>query len=143
MVAMKVLVPLLMVFIFAGCASVSFTPYEGRSIGNPTSPGTFVDRNYELPIYQGWPPQPYRILGSIAASDNDINYFENVDQAAVRVGLEVGADALIERNRNVRFGGTTGSAITRETNDGRNQFTTFSSDARWINEADYIAIKFE
>jgi len=101
----------------SGCAYVQYTPYEGNDPSVPLSNGAFVNREYALPIYQGFPPRPYKVLGLIEASERAISY-EGTYHAAVRVAKAKGADAVMILGKDSRYAGSEGGG-------------TFSSSSFW------------
>lgn len=107
----------LFITILSGCAYVQYTPYEGNDPSVPLSNGAFVNREYALPIYQGFPPRPYKVLGLIEASERAISY-EGTYHAAVRVAKAKGADAVMILGKDSRYAGSQGGG-------------TFSSNTFW------------
>jgi len=51
--------------VLCACSSSDFHPYVGQQQKWPTSPGTFVNSQYDVPVYYGYPPRPYTVLGMI------------------------------------------------------------------------------
>src|ERR1700722_18398794 len=49
--------------VLCACSSSDFHPYVGQQQKWPTSPGTFVDSQYNVPVYYGYPPRPYTVVG--------------------------------------------------------------------------------
>ncbi len=147
----------------AGCAYVEYTEYEGRDASGPTAQGSFVNREYRLPIYKGLPPHPYKVVGLINASDRAVS-FEGTDHAAVRVAVDKGADAVLELNKSMLYGGSEGGAFggsqttwnasgqanvspgyVQGTASGRSSTGSYGSmwtRAIWLEQAQFVAIKW-
>lgn len=85
---------LLLLPLFAGCASQHFSEYSGAQIWL-TSKGGTADSSHALPVYFGWPERPYRITGCIQA-DNCKDAWRVTDTAkAARLAHSKGGDALM------------------------------------------------
>src|SRR5215469_7814240 len=53
----------LFALLLCGCANVEYTAYSGGQQNWPVASGSFVQRNFDLPVYLGPPDKPYRVLG--------------------------------------------------------------------------------
>jgi hypothetical protein len=81
---------------FFGIADVDFVPYEGSQAGWKTSPGAMVDRRYRLPVYHGWPPKPYVVIGKISVSGaGGFTQTESAVRDAVATAQKHGSQAVI------------------------------------------------
>jgi hypothetical protein len=49
--------------ILAGCADHEYQQYQGQQQNWPTAPGAFVEMKDGVPVYYGYPPRPYVVLG--------------------------------------------------------------------------------
>jgi hypothetical protein len=58
-----------------------------------TSPGTFVDSQYEVPVYYGYPPRPYTVLGMMEETSHG-RHSNAIDDAA-QEAKKLGADAVL------------------------------------------------
>jgi hypothetical protein len=67
--------------VLCACSSSDFHPYVGQRQKWPTSPGTFVDSQYEVPVYYGYPPRPYTVLGMMEETSHG-RHSNAVDDAA-------------------------------------------------------------
>lgn len=132
---------LLAALFLSSCASVTYTPYEGRSNQYQGSDGTFVNRQYALPIYHGAPPRPFKVVGLINTSDRQMS-IEGNDHAAVRAARANAADALILIDRKQLYGGSSGTLAAGQLPNAPWVVGTLNSNARWLEQTDYLAIKF-
>jgi hypothetical protein len=77
--------------ILISCTTTNFTPYEG-SQNWPMSQGAMVDRKYSLPVYYGYPPRPYKVVGMLelgnATAGSEVG-------GAANKAKDMGADAII------------------------------------------------
>ena len=55
----------LLVAVACGCTEADFHPYSGAQGSNPTAVGSFIDTKYAVPVYYGYPPRGYRVLGEM------------------------------------------------------------------------------
>jgi hypothetical protein len=79
--------------VFCGCASHEFHPYVGQQQKWPTSPGAFVDSQYAVPVYYGYPAQPYTVIGYL--EDTSHGRFSNAVEDAAKSAKQLGADAIV------------------------------------------------
>ena len=79
--------------VLCACSSSDFHPYVGQQQRWPTSPGTFVDSQYEVPVYYGYPPRPYTVLGMMEETSHG-RHSNAVDDAA-QEAKKLGADAVL------------------------------------------------
>jgi hypothetical protein len=79
--------------VLCACSSSDFHPYVGQQQKWPTSPGTFVDSQYVVPVYYGYPPRPYTVLGMMEKTSHG-RHSNAVDDAA-QEAKKLGADAVL------------------------------------------------
>jgi hypothetical protein len=79
--------------LFCGCASHEFHPYVGQQQKWPTSPGAFVDSQYAVPVYYGYPAQPYTVIGYLEETNH--GRFSNAVKDAANSAKQLGADAVL------------------------------------------------
>ena len=84
----------LVALFLSGCALADFEPYSGQQQKWPTSPGTFVNNTYVVPIYFGYPPRAYNVIGYLDTTTAPIRH-RGVVAFAARRAKELGADAII------------------------------------------------
>jgi len=99
---------------FNGCADHEYQAYQGLQQNWPTAPGAFVEMKAGIPVYYGYPPRPYVVLGQL--QEVSMGRFANaVEDAAKAIHKEQGGDALIVMSHadradgSVTFGNTFGS----------------------------------
>ena len=83
--------------LFCGCASHEFHPYVRQQQKCPTSPGAFVDSQYAVPVYYGYPAQRYMVIGYLA--ENSHGRFSNAVKEAANSAKQLGADAVLVESR--------------------------------------------
>lgn len=138
--------------LLGGCATAHFRPYEGGQQNWPTSTGAIVERNHGVPAYFGYPPRPYRVIGSLDATTAPARR-SGVVAFATRRAKELGGDAIIVRSESSEYAGTynTGSAQTYGTINPNPMFPSFSgttttsgvSVALMKGKADVLVIKWK
>ena len=103
----------LVALFLSGCALADFEPYSGQQQKWPTSPGTFVNNTYVVPIYFGYPPRAYNVIGYLDTTTAPIRH-RGVVAFAARRAKELGADAIIVLSHGTEYAGTisSGSAFT-------------------------------
>jgi len=79
--------------LFCACASHEFHPYVGQQQKWPTSPGAFVDSKYAVPVYYGYPAQPYTVIGYLEETSH--GRFSNAVKDAANSAKQLGADAVL------------------------------------------------
>ena len=96
-----------------GCATADFTPYQGAQQNWPTARGAFVNTQYAVPAYYGYPPRPYVVLGYLDATTAPIRR-RGVVEFAARRAKEIGGDAIIVQSSGSQYAGTlhSGGAFT-------------------------------
>jgi hypothetical protein len=96
-----------------GCATADFTPYQGAQQNWPTARGAFVATQYAVPVYHGYPPRPYIVLGYLDATTAPIRQ-RGVVEFAARRAKEIGGDAIIVIGTGTQYAGTysSGGAFT-------------------------------
>lgn len=137
---MQKLLSLVLALVCAGCAAVEFTPYEGTSQWR-TASGSFVNRKHGMPIYDGLPPRPYRVIGFISTSVGDGFLRESTDAAAVRVARERQADALVLLTKGKELAGVAG--VTNVLPTGYSLTATSFSAPSYLKLATYVAIVWQ
>ena len=75
------------------CASHEFHPYVGQQQKWPTSPGAFVDSQYAVPVYYGYPDRAYAVVGFLEQTSHG-RFSDAVDDAA-NSAKKLGADAVL------------------------------------------------
>jgi len=100
----RALLPLVL-FLLSGCGTTTFHPYVGQQHNWPTSPGAFIKPGTAIPVYYGWPPRPYIVLGFIDAVQGPSSFALGVIELAVEKAKELGADAIVVRSRFTVYGG--------------------------------------
>ena len=92
-------------FLLSGCGTTAFHPYVGQQHNWPTSPGAFAKPGTAIPVYHGWPPRPYIVLGFVDAAQGRSRFAPGVIELAVEKAMELGADAIVVRSRFTDYGG--------------------------------------
>jgi hypothetical protein len=87
--------PVIAAFAVVLCAysSSDFHPYVGQQQKWPTSPGTFVDSQYDVPVYYGYPPRPYTVVGMMEETSHGRH--SNAVADAAEEAKKLGADAVL------------------------------------------------
>jgi len=80
--------------VLAGCASHEYMPYMGAQQNWPTAPGAFVQMKSGVPVYYGFPPRPYIVLGRLEEKSHG-RWADAVNDAAQAIKKEQGGDAII------------------------------------------------
>jgi hypothetical protein len=116
------------------------TPYTGQQQNWPVAPGAITDTKYAVLVYYGFPPRPYRVLGSLDATTasgmNAVGYAASKAKA-------LGADAVIFQTKGTQIVGATGFGNATATQIGGTTFasgTATSVPITW-NKVSVIAIK--
>jgi len=142
----------------SGCSTFNFTAYEGRQDQWKTGSSAFVQRdNGPLPVYIGYPPRPYDVLGFVTASGQQMAYKDIVTQAGIRA-KRLGADAFIYYDEKRDFAGTVTSGSSFGTYTGNANYyapgivnySGFSSSSgfsvstpTFVNQISLVAIKWK
>jgi hypothetical protein len=79
--------------LFCACASHQFHPYVGEQQKWLTSPGAFVDSQYAVPVYYGYPAQPYTVIGYLEETSRV--RLSNAVKDAANSAKQLGADAVL------------------------------------------------
>jgi hypothetical protein len=79
--------------ILCACASDEFHPYSGQQQKWPTSPGAFVDSQYAVPVYYGYPDRSYAVVGFLEETSH--GRFSNAVEDAASSAKKLGADAVL------------------------------------------------
>jgi len=76
--------------VLCGCSSSDFHPYVGQQQKWPTSPGTFVDSQYDVPVYYGYPARPYSVVGMMEETSHGrhSNAVADVAEEAKKLGAD-------------------------------------------------------
>jgi hypothetical protein len=78
----------------SGCfTEANYHPYAGAQGKNPTAAGSFIDTNYAVPTYYGYPPRPYRVLGEMDTETH--GRYRDALAAAANRASQYGADAIV------------------------------------------------
>lgn len=120
------------------CAYVDYRAYEGAPVAPDPSAGTFVSRDYGLPIYDGRPPRAFQVIGLIESSERNM-VPEGTDHAAVRVAKSKGADALIKIDRRSQYAGSQGGWYGSPYYNNAGSVWTSAS---YTESAKYLAIRW-
>jgi hypothetical protein len=79
-----------------GCATATYRPYVGQQQNWPTSPGSIVNANYELPAFMCPPSAPYTVLGELKVVGGlHGQRAEECLPVLAKKAREMGADALL------------------------------------------------
>jgi hypothetical protein len=107
------LLALILAAALTGCAVADFMPYQGAQQNWPTARGAFVNTQYAVPAYYGYPPRPYNVLGYLDATTAPIRQ-RGVVEFAARRAKEIGGDAIIVQSSGRQYAGTysSGGAFT-------------------------------
>lgn len=141
---MKMFLPLLAVLLcLNGCAMADFTPYSGAQQNWPVSPGAFVERKYEVPVYRGNPERPYKVLGYLSATTAPIRR-RGVAAFMARRAHELGGDALILTDSGTSYAGSIEtSSVNTFSVPGATSVTGLHTSAPLFGgKGDGIVIKF-
>lgn len=125
----------------AGCANIQYHPYIGQQQDWQTSTGGFANEDYSIPIFDGFPPQPYHVLGALKVTTDQRG---NPDQWAAGTAHQHHADALMFLNTQSRYVGTLKTADAFAWAYGNNSgssSTSFVSPQYRITRT-YVAIQF-
>jgi hypothetical protein len=87
----------LAVISLSGCADHEYQQYQGQQQNWPTAPGAFVQMKSGIPVYYGYPPRPYIVLGIIEETSRG-RFANAVEGAAHAIRKEQGGDAIIVLN---------------------------------------------
>lgn len=120
------LVPGVTAMLIAGCAWAEFKPYQGVQRAWPTASGSFMKQGTVIPVYYGYPPKPYVVLGIIETTTAPIRRKQAVSFAARR-GQEMGADALLVLEEGKEYVGTIGQSIVSGASFSRGSFSSTST----------------
>jgi len=95
--AMKALFLACITLACCGCTQVNYTAYVGQQQDWPFATGVVVQRGLAVPIYQGPPDRPYRILGWIEVENARGALWQKRGgvEYAVKEAAKRGADAVI------------------------------------------------
>ena len=94
---MKALFLACITLVICGCTQVNYTSYVGQQQEWPFATGVVVQRGLAIPIYQGPPDRPYRILGWIEVENARGALWRKKGgvEYAVKEAAKRGADAVI------------------------------------------------
>jgi len=97
-----------------GCASTSFSRYQGKQVAWPISQGSFVEpKNHGVDVIHGLPTKPYEVLGFAQGSGMErMNAFggrsifsPDILGAVAKVAKQNGADAVVLLRTEREFAG--------------------------------------
>ena len=82
---------------FSSCTQVHYTSYVGQQQDWPFATGVIVQRQFALPVYQGPPDRPYRVLGWVRVENARGALWRKSGgvEFAVKEAAKRGADAVI------------------------------------------------
>lgn len=101
-------------FLFTGCASTSFSRFQGQQVAWPVSQSSFVEsKTHGIDIIHGLPTKPYEVLGFVQGSGLErMNAFggrsvfsPDVLGAVAEVAKQNGADAIVLLSSEREFAG--------------------------------------
>ena len=127
-------------FLLSGCGTTTFYPYVGQQHNWPTSPGAFTKPGTTIPVYYGWPPRPYIVLGFIDAVQGRPRFAPDVIELAAEKAKELGADAIVVRSRFARYAHTA-SGKSGHIYGGNHHGSSYSK-AVYRSKATVLAIKW-
>jgi hypothetical protein len=83
--------------LLCSCTQVNYTAYVGQQQDWPFATGAAVRREFPLPVYQGPPDRPYRVLGwvQVEKAHRGMWHRSGGVEFAVREAARRGADAVI------------------------------------------------
>jgi len=83
--------------VVCGCTQVNYTAYVGQQQEWPFATGAIVQNRFALPVYQGPPDRPYRILGWVQVENARGALWRRSGgvEYAVKEAAKRGADAVI------------------------------------------------
>jgi hypothetical protein len=74
-----------------GGIAYDFSPYSGQQQRWPTQPGSFVNTQFDVPMYvHGYPDRPYNVIGYVESTTEKVAMI-----FAARGAKRLGADAVI------------------------------------------------
>jgi hypothetical protein len=77
-----------------GCEQLNYAGYTGQYATWPTGSG-FIEKTYDVPVFRGWPEEPYDILGYIRFNKPNIDWNDGDIKVAARQARAQGGDAII------------------------------------------------
>lgn len=84
----------LVLIALTGCESMNFSQYTGAQQTWPTG-SSFTDKVLAVPIYRGWPENPYDVLGVVQFGNPNTDWNEGDLKQAARSAKAAGGDAII------------------------------------------------
>lgn len=97
----------LITVMLSSCAQVNYTTYVGPQQDWPFATGAVVQQQFALPVYNGPPERPYRVLGWV-----EVDNTRGAMKFAVKEAANRGADAVILLESETTSFGT--AALPRE-----------------------------
>src|ERR1017187_1563650 len=110
-------IPVIVVFLVllcSGCASTSFSRYQGQQGAWPISQGSFVEqKNHGVDVIHGLPSRPYEVVGSVEGSGTERKnafggrsiFSPDVLGAVAKIAKQNGADAVVLLSSEREFAG--------------------------------------
>ena len=95
---MKASLVAILTLTLCGCASVEYTDYSGQQQNWAVASGSFVQRQFALPVYINGPPdRPYNVLGYIQVENAPTGLLRKSEsiKSAVKEAAKHGADGMI------------------------------------------------
>jgi hypothetical protein len=107
---MKVLFLACITLVLCACTQVNYTAYVGQQQDWPFATGVVVQRRFALPVYQGPPDRPYRVLGWVEVENARGALWRNTGgvEFAAKEAAKRGADAVILLGTNANTLGASG-----------------------------------
>jgi hypothetical protein len=103
-----------LILLCCGCASTSFSRYQGKQAAWPISQGSFVEKqNHGVDVIRGLPSRPYELVGSVEGSGMERKnmfggrsiYSPDVLGAIAQIAKRNGADAIVLLSSEREFAG--------------------------------------
>jgi hypothetical protein len=122
--------------LLTGCLSANYHTYVGAQQDWPISRGGFVNTDHAIPVYNGLPERPYRVLGAFTLPVGQAPV--SPDHWAADVGHRHQADAVCLITSQTRRAGT---LKTVDTFAWLDETTTYTTPVYRTTQT-YIAIQF-
>ena len=83
--------------LLTGCESLRYAPYQGSSNQDQSWPtGTsFTDQVYDVPVFRGWPPKSFNVLGHIEFNKPGVDWNQGDIKQAAKMAKAAGGEALL------------------------------------------------
>jgi hypothetical protein len=121
----------------SACTPMRYSEFAGRSKVWPVSGGSMAERQYNVPVYRGWPEKPYIVIGSIRFVDPNKYWDDGIIKLAADMAKDKGGDAIIMRAGSEFGVGMTTGAVGDPKVFSQNQITALA--IRWKTDAELAA----